>query len=181
MEESTLVSKNVKEVVDGLLSGTHAAPQDRETLLQLLFQVSRFAKDLQGELDSCRQSHSPSSGASAVSPRSSDLDPAEEFGTVIDIRNLPERVQRITADAANHRYFGKNSSMMMVQTAIETKGKHTNTLAPRLTRPQFWASHPVGLVELILQPQILTVSVGGRFGGTGRSTLPSSRSPLSSC
>ncbi|KAJ7623275.1 hypothetical protein FB45DRAFT_100696 [Roridomyces roridus] len=131
VEESARVLGTAKELVDGLLDGTYAAPQDQETLLQLLLQVSRFARDLQVEVDSYRRSQTPSSSGTAVSP---PTDSGEEV--------VIETQDQNSADASKHRFFGENSNVRMLQDIMETKGAQTDVLAPRLTRPRFWSLHP---------------------------------------
>ncbi|KAJ7782338.1 hypothetical protein DFH07DRAFT_790295 [Mycena maculata] len=141
--ESTRSLKTAN-LVDGLLGGTYHAPQDRETLLQLLLEVSRYAKGLEGELDAYRQAQSPSdrTSSTAVSPKSNDADAEEDLGEVVDIEKLPEHIKRITMDAANHRFFGKNSSMLFVREAYRRNSSNNDTSTPRLTRPQFWTTQP---------------------------------------
>ncbi|KAJ7504460.1 hypothetical protein B0H11DRAFT_1982465 [Mycena galericulata] len=139
-DDSVRVPKTAKGIVDGLLGGTYQAPQDHETLLQLLLEISRFAKSLQGELDAYRQSQSPSDRASstAVSSPSNDVDADDDPGIVIDRQKLPEHLKRVTSYAADHRFFGKNSSIMFVKTAIETQRGHSIEALPvRSMRPHY--------------------------------------------
>ncbi|KAF7363846.1 Fungal-trans domain-containing protein [Mycena sanguinolenta] len=154
--------ETVRNVVDGLLQRTYIAPQDREALLELLLEISRYARNLEQELDTYRQSHSPSSTdrtAVSVSPKSDFHDaPHEDAGLVVDIQKLPEHLKRVTMDAANNRFFGKNSSIMFVKAAMEARsGRFTDVSARPLTRPMYWTPlpwevHPDPVVKYTFPP-----------------------------
>ncbi|KAJ6490649.1 hypothetical protein C8R47DRAFT_454801 [Mycena vitilis] len=144
---STQLLKTAKTVVDGLLQQTYAAPQEREALLQLLLEVSRYARSLEHELDSYRQSQSPSDrserAASSVSPKSDAVEQTQEDpGFVVDIQKLPEHLKRITVDAADHRFYGKNSSLSFVKVAMEARRENGQLVVPRATRPMYWGPQP---------------------------------------
>ncbi|KAF8205734.1 fungal-specific transcription factor domain-containing protein [Mycena galopus ATCC 62051] len=144
-ETSVRALETARTTVDGLLRQTYTAPQDREALLELLLEISRYARSLEQELETCRQSQSPLSGSStAVSPESDYQEAHEEAGIVVEIQKLPEHLKRITMDAANHRFFGKNSSIMFVKAAMEARmgSIPTATVPPRLTRAMFWTPLP---------------------------------------
>lgn len=63
---------------------------------------------------------------------------------------LADDMQKMNLDKSEHRFFGKSSSIMLVQTAIELKNEYTGVkgdfartiLGSR--RPEFWTSRPVG-------------------------------------
>ncbi|KAJ7256470.1 fungal-specific transcription factor domain-containing protein [Mycena haematopus] len=142
--------ETARNVVDGLLHHTYIAPQDREALLELLLDISRYARSLEQQLDAYRQSQSPPSdrvSCTTVSPKSDSnhqdaSDDAVE-GVLVDIQKLPEHLKRITSDTANNRFFGKNSSTMFVKAAMEARlGSFANLSAPRLTRPKYWTPLP---------------------------------------
>ncbi|KAJ7661669.1 fungal-specific transcription factor domain-containing protein [Mycena rosella] len=142
---STRVLETAKNVVDGLLrqTSTFQAPEDREALLQLLVEVAHYARSLEQELDTHRSQTSPSDQASnnSVSPQADAQDTEVESGIVIDFKKLPEHMRRITMDTANHRFFGKNSSINFLKTAIEGVRQEA-IFIPRSTRPEFWARQP---------------------------------------
>ncbi|KAJ7685586.1 hypothetical protein DFH06DRAFT_1358159 [Mycena polygramma] len=144
---STQLLRTAKSVVDGLLQQTYAAPQEREALLQLLLEVSRYARSLENELDTYRQSQSPSDrsdrAASSVSPKSDTVEHTQEDpGFVVDIQKLPEHLKRITVDAADHRFYGKNSSLSFVKVAMEARRENAPLVVPRATRPMYWGPQP---------------------------------------
>ncbi|KAJ7256469.1 hypothetical protein B0H12DRAFT_510408 [Mycena haematopus] len=138
-----------KDVVDGLLDQTYVVPQDRDALLELLLEISRYARSLEQELSTQRHSHcSPSSDgvpSTALSPKSDSdhQDASDDAGVVVDIQKLPAHLKRITTDTSNHRFFGKNSSIMFVKAAMEARLEgSTNISVPPLTRPIYWAPLP---------------------------------------
>ncbi|KAJ7141352.1 hypothetical protein C8R44DRAFT_763249 [Mycena epipterygia] len=139
----TINEASAKNVVDGLLreTPTYQAPQDREGLLQILLQVSRYARSLEQELTAYR-SHACPQSDNSVSPetdeQSTELE--DKSGIVIDFQKLPEHLRRITTHAANHRFFGKNSSLVIVKEAIEACQQETPV--PRSTRSVFWTVQP---------------------------------------
>ncbi|KAJ7467196.1 fungal-specific transcription factor domain-containing protein [Mycena latifolia] len=147
MGDSIRVLETAKNVVDGLLSQTpnFRAPEDREALLQLLLEVARYARSLEQELDVFRSQTSPSdrTGSTSVSPSAVEPDAEGESGVVIDLQKLPAHLRRVTADTADHRFFGNNSSIRFVQTAIEeTQPQDACHITPSSRRPEFWTPHP---------------------------------------
>ncbi|KAK7038101.1 fungal-trans domain-containing protein [Favolaschia claudopus] len=131
-----------KDIVDGFIRQTYSAPETRDALLQLLLEISRYARGLEQEVETSRHVQSPQSSTTAVSPPADDPEPADEPGIIMDIQKLPDYLKRITMDAANHRFFGKNSSVMFVKHVMETvKGSSPRTL-PRMTRPKYWTPVP---------------------------------------
>ncbi|KAJ7141277.1 fungal-specific transcription factor domain-containing protein [Mycena epipterygia] len=138
-----------KNVVDGLLreTPTYQAPQDREALLQLLLEVSRYARSLEQELTGYRSHTSPSDRGTtnSVSPQTAeqDAEPEGESGIVLNYQKLPERIKRITTQTSNNRFFGKNSSLMFVTEAIAAHQEDiTNIAVARSTRPLYWTRQP---------------------------------------
>ncbi|KAJ7097008.1 hypothetical protein C8R43DRAFT_1049066 [Mycena crocata] len=133
-----------KAIVNGLLAGTYHAPEDRDALVQLLLQVSHYARGL--EL-ATRDSRSPSARASSEDAASEkdlrpedDNDPADP-GIIIDINNLPAHLKQITGDTANRRFLGKNGTIMFVGAAIAARWRDTTpNPSSRLPtkRPKFW-------------------------------------------
>ncbi|KAJ7149345.1 hypothetical protein C8R46DRAFT_1126026 [Mycena filopes] len=139
---SARLVQTAKSVVDGLLRQTFVAPQDRDALFELLLQVSRYARSLEHELDLSRQSQSPPSDRT-TSPRSSENDDEQDVGVIVDKEKMPEYLRRITTESTNHRYFGKNSSVMFVQGIMEMRPpQQTNLAAPSTTRPIYWTRRP---------------------------------------
>ncbi|KAJ7172847.1 hypothetical protein C8R43DRAFT_675631 [Mycena crocata] len=130
-----------RALVNDLLSGTHETPRDPDALLQLLLQVSRYAKSLEQELTT-RQSGTPSVRASGSPDSDSHAD--DDAGIVVNIQELPDHLKALTADMANHRFFGKTGSVMFLGAAIEALQK--DTVRPghraRSKRPQFWSTLP---------------------------------------
>ncbi|KAJ7766782.1 hypothetical protein B0H16DRAFT_1791179 [Mycena metata] len=138
-ESTAQLVQTAKSVVDGLLNKTYIAPQDHDTLLELLLQVSRYARSLEHELDTYRQSQSPPTDRSTTSPPPDNHDD-EEGGVVMDREKIPELLRRITTKDSNHRYFGKNSSLLFVQGVMEMRS--ASTVVPNSTRPLYWDRLP---------------------------------------
>ncbi|KAJ7024312.1 hypothetical protein C8F04DRAFT_1302933 [Mycena alexandri] len=140
-ESTARLVQTAKSVVDGLLKQTYNAPQDRDELLELLLQVSRYARSLEHELDSYRQSQSPPTDRSTTSPRP-DSNDDDEGGVVMNREKMPEYLRRITAETSNHRYYGKNSSVLFVQGVMEMRSPAADMTVPNSTRPVYWTRHP---------------------------------------
>lgn len=130
--------------MDGLLKQTYNAPQDRDALLNLLLQVSRYARDLEHELEAYRQSRSPPTDRGATSPPS-DANEEEESGVIVDKEKMPDYIRHITSQSSNHRYYGPNSSVLFVQGVMEMHGTAAAVAAVNSTRPLYWTRHPVSL------------------------------------
>lgn len=81
-----------------------------------------------------------------------DLDPSDDEITAQ--HTLAQHLKRIKLNPGHVRFFGKSSSVMFIQTAIDLKHEYAGTDPPRLDeshgavlphrRPQFWTTHPVG-------------------------------------
>ncbi|KAJ7121320.1 hypothetical protein C8R43DRAFT_1076762 [Mycena crocata] len=135
------VFETAKSVVDGILRETYQAPQDRDALLQLLLHISRYARKLEHDLGS--QSPSARGSSEGISPKLDGEDSGADHGVVVDIQKLPEQLKRVTPDTANHRFFGKNSSMMFVQAALEARSTDgINPPALHTRRTEFWTTWP---------------------------------------
>ncbi|KAJ7864824.1 hypothetical protein B0H14DRAFT_2735785 [Mycena olivaceomarginata] len=161
LNDSIRALETARDIVDGLLRQSYTPPQDREALLQVLLEISRYARSLEQELDTFRQSPSPpsdrASSTTAVSPKSDDQQQQvhEEDGVVVDIKNLPEHLKRITMGTADKKFFGKNSSLVFVKAAMEaSSGVTTNVSVPRLTRPMYWTPLPWEACPEPVVPQV---------------------------
>ncbi|KAJ6629499.1 hypothetical protein B0H10DRAFT_1987446 [Mycena sp. CBHHK59/15] len=157
--------ETVKHHVDVILSETAAyqAPKERTDLIQLLVDVSRYARSLEQEIAAYRQSQSPPSDGAHIDPAPSglneDQDTAGEDGEVIEIHKLPDHLRRIVSSTANHRFFGESSSLMFVKAAIEAPKEHpgcipvTNSTSGT-RRPEFWTTYPW---EAPPEPRVLQI------------------------
>ncbi|KAK7064995.1 hypothetical protein R3P38DRAFT_3340106 [Favolaschia claudopus] len=138
--------ENAKDLVDSLLRDTYAPPQDRESLVRLVFDLSRYARDLEVKLDESGQSQSPSSDRESipVAPVEAATDDGDSReAVVVDIQRLPERLRRITMYGADNRFFGKNSSIVFLKAAMTPPGcPTTNDSGPSFTRPVYWTPTP---------------------------------------
>ncbi|KAJ6502088.1 hypothetical protein C8R45DRAFT_1209713 [Mycena sanguinolenta] len=125
--------ETARSVVDGLLRQTYTAPQDSEALLQLLLDVSRYARSLEQELDKSRH-------AQSSQPSTAFLPAPDVAGVIADIQNLPEHLTILADD----RISAKNSSIMFVKTAMNWARLQStpNVCAPRFTRPMYWTALP---------------------------------------
>ncbi|KAJ6502097.1 fungal-specific transcription factor domain-containing protein [Mycena sanguinolenta] len=132
----------VKDVVNGLLDQTYIAPQDRDALLELLLEISRYARSLEQELNTYRQPPEDRTASISVSSKS-DSQGSDDSGEVIDMQKLPEHFKRITTDTANRRFFGKNSCLLFVRAAMEARLKDSaKSSFPPSTRPIYWTPLP---------------------------------------
>ncbi|KAF7363845.1 Fungal-trans domain-containing protein [Mycena sanguinolenta] len=134
----------VKDVVNGLLDQSYIAPQDRDALLELLLEISRYARSLEQELSAYRQSTSGRTASTSVSPKLDSREASsDDAGEVIDMQKLPEHFKRITTDTSNRRFFGKNSCLLFVRAAMEARLKDTaKSSFPSSTRPVYWTPLP---------------------------------------
>ncbi|KAJ7110294.1 hypothetical protein C8R43DRAFT_1042538 [Mycena crocata] len=145
-----------RSLVNGILSGTYKTPEDHEALVDLLLQVSRYARSLEQH-----QSRSPSVPASGTSPSSDgrDGDTADaDAGIVVNLDTLPEHLKGVTADTAEHRYFGENASVVFIGAAIEERQKHTVVpRGPRSKRTQFWIPLPWEASDPRFEPPVIQI------------------------
>ncbi|EPQ52470.1 hypothetical protein GLOTRDRAFT_117339 [Gloeophyllum trabeum ATCC 11539] len=90
---------------------------------------------------------SQSSPVSATPPRSDDLDPSDDEYLHT---TLTENLRKLTVDPNHHRFFGKSSGIMFIQTAIDLKNEYAGDEKPSIIdesylgskRPEFWSSNP---------------------------------------
>ncbi|KAK7044682.1 fungal-trans domain-containing protein [Favolaschia claudopus] len=132
-------SPKPKDIVDGLLRQTYLPPPDREPLVQLLFEISRYARTLEQKLNGSRTTQSSSSdhdSGSATSPESDHAVAPDEERVIVDIQTLPEHMKRITLESINSRFIGKNSSVAFLNAVIDPSGR--KGAVARLTRPIYW-------------------------------------------
>ncbi|KAK7008008.1 fungal-trans domain-containing protein [Favolaschia claudopus] len=144
--DSNQTPENARDLVDSLLRDTYTLPHDRESLVRLLFDLSRYARNLEVKLDESGQSQSSPSDresipAAPVEAATDDEDSRE--AVVVDIQRLPERLRRITMYGADNRFFGKNSSIVFLKAAMTPPGcPTTDESCPSLTRPVYWTPTP---------------------------------------
>ncbi|KAJ7172842.1 fungal-specific transcription factor domain-containing protein [Mycena crocata] len=132
-----------KKLVNGLLVGTYHAPQDRAALLEMLLQVSRYARSLEQEL-STQQSGTPPTGTQSTSSSHSQDGNEDTNATVIqttaDHRNL------LATNTASQFFVGETAqcgSLEFVGAAIETvQPKAVQPFASRSKREEFWDPSP---------------------------------------
>ncbi|KAJ7741204.1 fungal-specific transcription factor domain-containing protein [Mycena maculata] len=116
-----------------------AEPDVRKVLLD----VARYARNLENQLASFKQSSSLHSPSSRSSSPSSIKEEEPNFG-VNGI--LSERFDRFRLDSDAERYFGKSSHFELINTAIDIKENFVlGSTPPRedlppTKRPQFWYS-----------------------------------------
>ncbi|KZT23297.1 hypothetical protein NEOLEDRAFT_1180171 [Neolentinus lepideus HHB14362 ss-1] len=69
---------------------------------------------------------------------------------------LTENLRKLTVDPNHHRFFGKSSGIMFIQTAIDLKNEYAGDEKPRIIdesylgskRPEFWSANPVSVSSL---------------------------------
>ncbi|KAJ7137395.1 hypothetical protein C8R43DRAFT_611056 [Mycena crocata] len=124
-------------LVNGVLSATYTAPEDHKALVQLLLQVSRYARSLE------RHPSRTSSGPSPDSDSAQRADVDAEAAIVGHPETLPEQHKDDTADSVNHQYLGEFACVAFIGAAIEARKKDTIVVAgPRSKRIAFWTKSP---------------------------------------
>lgn len=137
-------------------------PYPAERLLKLCPDAD-FSQELGGTFEKDtwfpdKSSNALGSSSTAVAPQApnvdaEDLPPSDD--EIISQRTLTHNLKQMHINPAHMRFFGKSSSIMFIQTAIEAKHEFTGTEMPkredrnrppllRSKRPQFWGIHPVG-------------------------------------
>ncbi|KAJ7181412.1 hypothetical protein C8R43DRAFT_1101299 [Mycena crocata] len=149
-----------KRLVNGLLLGRYQAPQDHETLLELLLQVSRYARNLEQEL-AIQQSRahpaqtSPSSSPNG--PNGQEVNANTTRRTSTDIQVLPEQLKELRVDAENRRSREEGGSLIFAGAAIEALQPTTViTQASRSKREQFWAPLPWEIAASV-EPHVVQI------------------------
>ncbi|KAF7321932.1 Fungal-trans domain-containing protein [Mycena kentingensis (nom. inval.)] len=153
-----------RSLVDRIISATYHYPEERAALVHVLQEVARYARSLEQGAWSphphepprrrTRRSRSPPHPQlKPLSPQSVEqddeelevhelVDDVEEPGIVVDVQRLPEHLRRMTTSASNNRYFGRESSLVFVQTAIkavEARREAGDALLQLSTqRSEFW-------------------------------------------
>ncbi|KAJ7137385.1 hypothetical protein C8R43DRAFT_1203013 [Mycena crocata] len=118
-------------LVNRVLLGTYKPPEDHEALVQLLLQVSRYARSLERH---------PSGTASRTSSNSDGQ--KEDADAEAEISIHSETLEP-KGDRADHQYFGKIASMVFIGAAIEARKKDAIVLrGPRFKRTAFWSKLP---------------------------------------
>ncbi|KAF7315779.1 Fungal-trans domain-containing protein [Mycena indigotica] len=140
-----------RTMVNSILNATYDYPEERSALIQLLHDIARYARTLeqnQPEKETSprrksRRSRSPSflSTSNTIQYNEDEIDELadDDDGVVVDLNQLPEHLQHITAAFANSRFFGKQSNLLLTKGAIVARSTPS---APKSTlhRPQFWAA-----------------------------------------
>lgn len=105
----------------------------------------------------------PVSSPSAISPPSAsepidDLDPSDD--EVVAQHSLVEQLRHMKVNPSHLRFFGKSSSIMFIQTAMDMKQEYAGlepqkpidlehpTLLSR--RPKYWRHQPVNIYSLLV-------------------------------
>jgi hypothetical protein len=138
--------------VEAILSETKAyqAPQDRDALIQLLVEISRYARKL--ELDLAASEHKQGSDPSSSqksSPPSDDLDEDDDSRGAVDVRKLPEHLKGLVLDSKNLR-SDKATHFLIIRDALapeenpESAFVPVSALLPCTSRgSNYWTAYPV--------------------------------------
>ncbi|TCD62493.1 hypothetical protein EIP91_006814 [Steccherinum ochraceum] len=148
--------------------------QKMEGLLHKLCPDADFSAELGGQLEkdnwySDRGEKGPSMSSTtspippaAPDPNAEDLVPSDD--EIIAQRDLIRNFKQMDLNSSSHmRFFGKSSSVMFIQTAIEAKHEYAGLDMPKRReqgwwpilpskRPQFWGVHP-WILGAIHQPK----------------------------
>ncbi|KAJ7284541.1 hypothetical protein C8J57DRAFT_1288775 [Mycena rebaudengoi] len=137
--------------VEAILSETKAyqAPQDRDALIQLLVEISRYARKL--ELDLAASEHKQGSDPSSSqksSPPSDDLDEDDDSRGAVDVRKLPEHLKGLVLDSKNLR-SDKATHFLIIRDALapeenpESAFVPVSALLPCTSRgSNYWTAYP---------------------------------------
>ncbi|KAJ7136307.1 fungal-specific transcription factor domain-containing protein [Mycena crocata] len=134
----------VKKLVIGLLVGSYDAPQDRDALVELLLQVSRYARSLEQELLT-RQSRTLST--QTQSSPSSHSQAGDCDATVTEIPTNPDHPKQLLTNTASELFVpggpDQCGSLELVEAAIETvKPNAVVPFGSRSKREEFWRPSP---------------------------------------
>ncbi|KAJ7123956.1 hypothetical protein C8R43DRAFT_39486 [Mycena crocata] len=137
--QSSPEMETARSLVNGLISGYYQIPEEREAVVQLLLQVSRYARCLE-------QPQSTTSSVQAGTSSSSDGeegDPNSDPAIGINPETLPDRLKGPSASIPDHEYREENGSVLFIVGAIEARQKDVNIPhGPRSKRPLFWSPLP---------------------------------------
>ncbi|KAJ7282763.1 hypothetical protein C8J57DRAFT_1218941 [Mycena rebaudengoi] len=143
-------ARRAQDHVDTILihSTAYIAPED---LREVLLNVARYCRSLEGELAGFRQleaARSPAAEADALEEDNNDHkhgiiikfdSTANDLSDAID--DLSDALKTINVINAESRFFGKSNSLFLVHTALamkENRGGGPNS--QQLRRPQFWSN-----------------------------------------
>ncbi|KAJ7181389.1 hypothetical protein C8R43DRAFT_1116769 [Mycena crocata] len=146
-----------KKLVNGLLLESYQAPQDHETLMQLLLRVSRYARSLEQELATQKsRAHSAQTSATA-SPNGQEVEAHGVRGTSTDIEALPEQVKELSVDAQDRRSREEGGSLIFAGAAIEAL-QPTTVIAhgARSKRGRFWGPLPWEIAASV-EPHVVQI------------------------
>ena len=74
--------------------------------------------------------------------------PTPNDGVAVDTSNLSDNLKRLALNPTEYRFFGKSSSAMLVEAAMELKQEYTQSVEPDSKvslkpRTEFWAPQEV--------------------------------------
>ncbi|KAJ7291475.1 fungal-specific transcription factor domain-containing protein [Mycena rebaudengoi] len=147
--------EDIRSCVDSILSETtpYQAPVERNAVVQLLIQVSRYAKNLEQRLDVFLHSQSPEASDVAHSTKSLPVSingkaastDAAANGIILDTRTLPDSLVRLTLRTAND-LFSRN--IRPVKEALEILNRLPRDIASIPRRPEYWNTYPASPPEV---------------------------------
>ncbi|KAF7305959.1 Fungal-trans domain-containing protein [Mycena chlorophos] len=146
VEGTTNFIDTTRALVDGILNASYHFPEERSRLIHVLHDLARYARHLERApaepVENQRPATRRSASLSSVQPEDEEVDELEEDdsepGLIVDLKRLPEHLQRLTISTADKRYFGKNGSVLFNQRALETR----LTNGKPQQRPEFWEFPP---------------------------------------
>ena len=71
--------------------------------------------------------------------------PTPNDGVAVDISNLCDSLKQLALNPIEYRFYGKSSSVMLVETALELKQEYTQSVEPVVlgSNDKFWAPQEV--------------------------------------
>ncbi|KAJ7162694.1 hypothetical protein C8R43DRAFT_991194 [Mycena crocata] len=135
--------EETKKLVNGILIGSYQAPQDHETIIQLLLQVSRYARTLEQELATQQSRAQPVQESSPSSTSSQEVHAEATRRSATDIQTLPQQLKELTVYPANGQLGEEGGSLVFAGAAIEAlQPTAIITQGARSKREQFWGPLP---------------------------------------
>lgn len=150
---------SVQSLITAILTGsdTYTVPSSQDEVRRMLFDLAKYSRDLEKEIDTLRRVKSIEPHSSTTSPPSSTLATEVEAPpprSEIDLDEaLGDRLEGLTLKHYHGRHFGKSSHFMLLSTALDMRDDLNGKPQPisvHMKRSDFWDLKPVSFLPLCL-------------------------------